>query len=243
MLQYSDAHIQGSPIPRNTFTELLPVTLTMEASAYSSCLAAAREANKSGTEVPRATMEMAVMASSMPSAQPKSSARSPMMIVKKPMPSKENTKQTQPPRKVGGGVIMARGTFHGSQIMCTIHAAIPACSCASRVPLTYTDSQNWSIHCTVPNRISSQLTVRSQTLKKRSLMVRGRGFSLMISTVRMFFSSPPSRSGLNITSPFSSRMMSWNLSFCSPWAFANILRSNCCSLMPSRNWSSSSTST
>merc|ERR1719359_1326256 len=52
---------QGRPRPRNTLTELEPVTLPTELSAVSSCVAALLEAKVSGREVPRATKVMAVM--------------------------------------------------------------------------------------------------------------------------------------------------------------------------------------
>lgn len=51
---------QGSPKPRNTLTELLPVMLPMALSAYFSCTAADLEANVSGSDVPRATNVIAV---------------------------------------------------------------------------------------------------------------------------------------------------------------------------------------
>merc|ERR1719163_652414 len=44
---------QGRPRPRNTLTELEPVTLPTELSAVSSCVAALLEAKVSGREVPR----------------------------------------------------------------------------------------------------------------------------------------------------------------------------------------------
>ena len=51
------AIIHGTPRPRNTFTELLPVMLPMAASAQSSLIAATLLANVSGSEVPSATEE------------------------------------------------------------------------------------------------------------------------------------------------------------------------------------------
>lgn len=54
-----DAMSQGTPRPKKTLTELLPVMLPMALSAYFSCIAAAREANVSGREVPRATKVIA----------------------------------------------------------------------------------------------------------------------------------------------------------------------------------------
>ena len=53
---------QGSPKPRNTLTELLPVTLPSELSACSSCTAAVFDANKSGKLVPIATKVIAFTA-------------------------------------------------------------------------------------------------------------------------------------------------------------------------------------
>mmetsp|Transcript_127643 Transcript_127643/g.369541 ORF Transcript_127643/g.369541 Transcript_127643/m.369541 type:complete len:244 (-) Transcript_127643:1147-1878(-) len=243
MAQYMDAHIHGKPMPRKMFTELLPVTFTIEASAYSSCFAAVRDAKRSGTEVPKATMEMAVMASGMPSAQPKSSARSPMMTVRMPMPIREKTKQTHPPRKMGGGVPIAKGTFQGTQMACTIQSWIDAASCSSRLPLQYKDSRICSFHCVVPNRISSMFTIPSKKVYTLSLIVRGRGFSLMRCTVNMFFSAPPSRLGLKLTVPVSSSMTIWNLSCFSPCDFGRIVNSISCSITLSRNINSFSSST
>lgn len=51
---------QGSPKPKNTLTELLPVTLPTALSAYFSCTAADLEANVSGSDVPSATNVIAV---------------------------------------------------------------------------------------------------------------------------------------------------------------------------------------
>ena len=56
-----DAMIQGSPSPRKTLTELLPVTFPMELSAVFSLTAAILLAKVSGREVPRATKVMAVI--------------------------------------------------------------------------------------------------------------------------------------------------------------------------------------
>ena len=53
--------IQGSPSPKNTLTELLPVTLPMELSAVFSVTAAILLAKVSGKDVPSATKVMAVI--------------------------------------------------------------------------------------------------------------------------------------------------------------------------------------
>ena len=77
--------VHAIPIPRKTLTALEPVTFPTEASAVSSPMAAVLEAKVSktplllcyereflpGTEVPRATNEMAVTASVTPTVQPK----------------------------------------------------------------------------------------------------------------------------------------------------------------------------
>merc|ERR1719428_981204 len=101
---------QGRPNPRKTLTELLPVTLPIEASAYGSPMAAALEAKVSGREVPRATKVMAVIESSIPKEQPRSPARSPIMTVTPAIPHRETKKQSQPPQKSVGG-INANRTF------------------------------------------------------------------------------------------------------------------------------------
>ena len=55
------AMVQGSPSPKNTLTELLPVTLPMELSAVFSVTAAILLAKVSGKDVPSATKVMAVI--------------------------------------------------------------------------------------------------------------------------------------------------------------------------------------
>lgn len=54
------AIIHGRPRPKNTLTELLPVTFPMALSAVFSPTAAALLAKVSGSDVPRATNVMAV---------------------------------------------------------------------------------------------------------------------------------------------------------------------------------------
>ena len=63
-----------------------------------SASAAEREANVSGSEVPSATKVMAVIASGMPSTQPKREATSPMIAVTTPMATRATTKHSQPPQ-------------------------------------------------------------------------------------------------------------------------------------------------
>mmetsp|Transcript_113460 Transcript_113460/g.327654 ORF Transcript_113460/g.327654 Transcript_113460/m.327654 type:complete len:216 (+) Transcript_113460:445-1092(+) len=98
MVQYTAAKVHGRPIPKKTLTELLPVTLMIEASAVSSWTAAVIEANKSGIDVPSATKVIAVMESSMPQTQPNSSAKSMMKAVRMAMCTNANMKHNQPPQ-------------------------------------------------------------------------------------------------------------------------------------------------
>jgi len=65
---------QGRPSPRNTLTELDPVTFPTASSAYLSYLAAMLDAKVSGIEVPIATNVMAVMGGGKPNIHPISSA-------------------------------------------------------------------------------------------------------------------------------------------------------------------------
>jgi len=79
------ATAHGRPSPKNTLTELDPVTFPIAESAYSEDLAAVILANVSGREVPRATRVMAVTDSSIPTTQPKSSAIYPTTAVTAPI--------------------------------------------------------------------------------------------------------------------------------------------------------------
>ena len=62
----------GRPRPKKIFTEFEPVTLPTAESAYSEPWAAVTEAKVSGTEVPKATRVMAVIAGGILSTHPKS---------------------------------------------------------------------------------------------------------------------------------------------------------------------------
>ena len=95
---------QGMPRPRNTFTELLPVTFPMALSAYFSLTAAVLLAKVSGSEVPRATKVMATTSSLRPTRQPKVPARSLTRMTMIPIMAKETAKQSQPPSMLGGGI-------------------------------------------------------------------------------------------------------------------------------------------
>ena len=84
------------PRPRKTLTEFEPVTLPIAASAVSSPIVAALEANVSGRDVPSATNVIAVTDGSSPMTQPKSVARSPMIAVTKPMKTSATPNVTLP---------------------------------------------------------------------------------------------------------------------------------------------------
>lgn len=94
----------GSPRPRKTLTEFDPFTLPMALSAYFSLMAAEREANMSGMDVPKATSVMAVIVSDMPRTQPKIEARSAMIAVRTPRLNNANKKVNQPPNMPVGGI-------------------------------------------------------------------------------------------------------------------------------------------
>lgn len=83
-----EATTQGRPKPRNTLTELDPVTFPTALSAYFSAYAAAIEAKVSGSEVPRATKVIAVIDGLMLRMQPKRLANSPTTAVTIPMTAK-----------------------------------------------------------------------------------------------------------------------------------------------------------
>uniref|UniRef100_A0A1I8HB95 C2H2-type domain-containing protein n=1 Tax=Macrostomum lignano TaxID=282301 RepID=A0A1I8HB95_9PLAT len=102
------AIIQGRPRPRNTLTELLPVTFPMALSAESSLAAACLLAYRSGREVPIATKVMAVTASFRPMKQPNKEARSITRAVRRPMKARATRKQSQPPQIDGGGTAANR---------------------------------------------------------------------------------------------------------------------------------------
>lgn len=94
---YKVATTHGSPSPKKTLTELDPVTLPIEASANSSCLAAVIEAKVSGREVPKATNVIAVTDSLMFNTHPRTVAISPITYVTAPIIIKEQTKHGYPP--------------------------------------------------------------------------------------------------------------------------------------------------
>ena len=94
---------QGVPRPRNTLTELLPVTLPTAASACFSLIAAHLLANKSGRLVPSATKVMAVTSALRPIRQPNIVARSPTITVRSPIIPRATQNVNQPPNHVQGG--------------------------------------------------------------------------------------------------------------------------------------------
>lgn len=90
------ANVHAIPMPKNTFTALLPVTFPIEESAYLSFCAAILLANVSGTDVPNATKEIAVTESLRPIVHPKCDARSLINAVKTPITKMDTKKHAQP---------------------------------------------------------------------------------------------------------------------------------------------------
>merc|ERR1719375_409854 len=87
--QYAEPMSQGRPRPKKTLTELEPVTLPTELSAYLSPRAACIEAKVSGREVPRATRVMAVTEDLMYIWHPTWLAKSEMRTTWKPIMKSE----------------------------------------------------------------------------------------------------------------------------------------------------------
>ena len=86
----------GNPRPRNTLTELDPVTLPIASSAVSEFLAAVIDAKVSGKEVPKATNVIAVIDYLRPTTHPKTVAISPTMAVTTPIIARAITKHPLP---------------------------------------------------------------------------------------------------------------------------------------------------
>jgi len=109
----------GRPRPKKIFTEFEPVTLPTAESAYSEPWAAVTEANVSGTEVPKATRVMAVIAGGILRTHPKSSATSPTMAVMAPTKPSAIKKAGKPPPVLTGGM-REKNIFHVIKRKCII---------------------------------------------------------------------------------------------------------------------------
>lgn len=109
----------GRPSPKKIFTEFEPVTFPTAESAYSDPCAAVTEAKVSGTDVPRATSVMAVIAGGILSTQPKSSATSPTMAVMAPTKPSAIKNAGKPPPVLTGGM-SAKNIFHVIKRKCMI---------------------------------------------------------------------------------------------------------------------------
>mmetsp|Transcript_28735 Transcript_28735/g.72731 ORF Transcript_28735/g.72731 Transcript_28735/m.72731 type:complete len:325 (+) Transcript_28735:696-1670(+) len=221
------ARVHGSPTPRKTLTELLPVTLTMEASAVGSSVAAILDAKRSGMEVPRATNVMPVIMPSMSSTQPKISARSAMRAVTRPMKKREPTKQTQPPRYWLEGQ-RAKSSFHGSATMWKTQSRTVAYFWSSQLPLHSTELANCSRQHAWPSARPPRLTYLSI---ERSTPP-SRSFTSRRLTVRMAASSSPSRSASN-SAPSASSKITRKLEATLPALFGRMSISIVCSVTPS----------
>ena len=85
-------------------TELLPLILPTELSAFFSFMAAVLLAKVSGILVPKATNVMAVIELGRSIKHPKIPARSPMIAVIKPITAREIRNVGHPPRYLHGGI-------------------------------------------------------------------------------------------------------------------------------------------
>ena len=101
---YTALITHGNPSPKNTFTELDPVTLPTAESAYLEVLAAVILANVSGREVPTATRVMAVIYGSRLRTHPINSATSPTIPVMTPIMVRATTNAYLPPPHLMGGM-------------------------------------------------------------------------------------------------------------------------------------------
>lgn len=101
----------GRPRPKNTFTELDPVTFPTAESAYYEDCAATLLAKVSGSEVPIATKVIAVTDCSSPATHPKTVATSPTIAVTKPINARAIMNAGNPDPIFGGGT-RANRTFH-----------------------------------------------------------------------------------------------------------------------------------
>lgn len=95
---------QGRPRPRKILTELDPVTFPTAESAYSEPCAAVTEAKVSGTDVPKATKVIAVIAGGIAKVHPNNSATSPTMAVIPPTIPRAMKNAGQPPPVLTGGI-------------------------------------------------------------------------------------------------------------------------------------------
>lgn len=97
------------------------MTLPTAESAYSDPCAAVTEAKVSGTEVPRATSVIAVIAGGIERTQPKSSATSPTMAVMAPTKPSAIKNAGKPPPVLTGGMI-EKNIFHVIKRKCIIES-------------------------------------------------------------------------------------------------------------------------
>ena len=139
----------GRPSPKKIFTELDPVTFPTAESAYSDPCAAVTDAKVSGTEVPRATSVMAVIAGGILNTHPKSSATSPTMAVMAPTNPRAMKKAGKPPPVLTGGMI-AKNIFQVIKRKCMIasdnEGAAIIRSSSSTVGPSKTAYLNWPFH-------------------------------------------------------------------------------------------------
>mmetsp|Transcript_39057 Transcript_39057/g.112208 ORF Transcript_39057/g.112208 Transcript_39057/m.112208 type:complete len:325 (-) Transcript_39057:677-1651(-) len=224
--------LHGTPSPRKTLTELLPVTFTIEASAVGSSLAADKEAKRSGIEVPSATKVIAVMMSGTSRTQPKSSARSETHAVSNAMPSNAATKHGHPPPKQTGGQQSEKKSFHGETKTCATRWLTEGLDFPSSSSPSPASMRNASVICAFHSSAPRQ---RASTPKRRStrpMNPLGCEPQACNSIVMIAEFSPPSLWGSKLGPPsaFSSKTM--NLRLLSRHAFGVICSSSRRSVSP-----------
>lgn len=98
------ANTHGIPSPKNTFTELDPVTLPIAGSAQVESLAAFMDARVSGSDVPIPTIVIAVTEDLSPMTHPNKFANSPTIAVMIPIKESATKKANHPPHFYFGGI-------------------------------------------------------------------------------------------------------------------------------------------
>mmetsp|Transcript_7137 Transcript_7137/g.20231 ORF Transcript_7137/g.20231 Transcript_7137/m.20231 type:complete len:233 (+) Transcript_7137:992-1690(+) len=134
--------------------------------------------------------------SAMPITQPKSSAKSDTQAVRTAIPPRDAKKQAQPPKITVGGS-KPKMTFQGKAIKCIAQSDAEASRCSSKLPLTKKLFQVCSLQSERPNFKLSKLYTACKT-RMREL---ASGPCLMMRTVRMASSSPPSSLGSKLGPP------------------------------------------
>mmetsp|Transcript_101902 Transcript_101902/g.228784 ORF Transcript_101902/g.228784 Transcript_101902/m.228784 type:complete len:351 (+) Transcript_101902:487-1539(+) len=232
--------VQGTPMPTKTFTELLPVTFTMDASAHSSARAAETEAKRSGIEVPSATKVMAVIWGPTSVTQPKSSAKSMTSMVTPPIHRSDNTKQSQPPIHVAGGTSTAKVSFHGRPTMWNNQSNMVGVSSPSATLQTESTTSSYHSRRLPPKQLGSG--------RLRMVRMLPRPRPSISFSFRMVTMSTPVRyssllAGFSTAPPLTSSRTMPNCRLSSPTLLGNSSTTTLACVAPGANSSSTSCST